>query len=68
MTDSELRQAKQRVKDAEFIAANLKEEMQTIDVLVQHAIADLRDVREGAKVRAALVIVEGIQRIAGTYR
>lgn len=68
MTDSELRQARTRAKDAERIAANLKEEMQTIDVLVQHAIADLRDVREGAKVRAALVIVEGIQGITGRYR
>jgi hypothetical protein len=68
MSEAELRQARQRAKDAEHIAANLKEEMQTIDVLVQHAVADLRDAPESYRVRAALVIVEGIQGITGTYR
>jgi hypothetical protein len=67
MTDSELRQVKDRAKVLERVADNLKQEMQTIDVLAQHMLSDVRQ-ESPARLAAAVAIGEAIQRIAETYR
>ena len=67
MTDTELRQARDRAKNLERISENLKQEMQTIDVLTQHMLADVQ-MDSPARLAAAVAIGEAIQRIAEVYR
>lgn len=54
MTDSELRQAKDRAKTLERVAENLKQEMLTLDVLSQHMLSDLRQADVPARLAAAI--------------
>jgi len=67
MSDAELRQVRDRAKNLERISENLKQEMQTIDVLAQHMLSDVRQ-ESPARLAAAVAIGEAIQRIAEVYR
>jgi len=64
---AELRQAKDRVKTLEKSILNLQIEIGTIDVLMQHMLADLRE-NTPVRVAAAVYLGETIQRVSGFYR
>ncbi len=67
LSDAELRQVRERAKTLERVTENLKQEIATIDVLVQHMLADLRQ-DSPARLAAAIAMGEAVQRIAETYR
>ena len=77
MDNDAVKKANQARRDAERIAENLKEEVQTLYVLADHVCCDIRRVRiiqthaaveADAILRAALAIAEKMQDITAAYR
>jgi hypothetical protein len=65
---SQLKDANERTRNQERISESAKQYLQTIDVLVAHAITDLREPAKIVNVVAARVICEAIQRLTELYR